>query len=403
MSASSYPRGLSFDAAKWLRPLAPVMTCGLIAGCEPLPEQMVFPGRKWMTATAESQGFDPEKFGEVIRWYGENTPHGRAREMIIVRRGRVIWEGPEVDQVHNVWSCTKTFTSTVLGLLVDDGIVTLDTPVAEVLPAMKGSYPEVTYRHLATMTSGYQAVNDWPPVGTYVNGPSDVWWQPATEPLFAPGTHYAYWDSAMNQLGRALEIAGGRHMEDVFQKEVADPIGMDPSGWSWNEFKLEDNTQVNGGSGNKRKGLHICAREMARLGHLYLNGGRWRGRQILSREWVAQATTVQAPADLPLGGPIDHGIEGAGFPMAGSGVYGFNWWVNGIGSDGKRLMEGAPERTFAARGFNNNFLFVIPEWEMVICRLGQDHVGGFKITEEFNGEFLRRLGEAMVEENATAP
>ena len=186
-------------------------------------------------------------------------------------------------------------------------------------------------------------------------------------------------------------------MEKIFAEGVADRIGVDPREWEWNEFALEEGTRVNGGSGNKRKGIHICARDMARLGHLFLNRGRWKGRQILSREWVDQATTVQVPRETPLGGPIDHGIPGAGFPLVGSGMYGFGWWVNGIGPDGKRLLEGAPERTFGAFGFNNNDLFVIPEWEMVICRLGQDHYGGFKITEEFNGEFIRRLGEAMIE------
>ena len=403
MALVPFPRDSASRTGKRIRLLVSFLACGFLAHCNPSPEQMIFPAEEWMTATPESQGFDPEELEKVIAWYGENTPHGGSREMIIIRRGRVIWEGPDVDQVHNTWSCTKTFTSTVLGLLVDEGVITLDTPVAEVLPSMKATYPEVTYRHLTTMTSGYQAEEDWPPYGTYVNGPSSVWWKPSPNPLFPPGTHFAYWDSAMNQLGRALENASGRSLRGIFANDIAVRIGMDPDRWDWNQFRLDDRSRVNGGSGNKRKGIHICARELARLGHLFLNQGRWRGRQIISKEWVEQATTVQVPVEMPLGGPIDHGIPGAGFPMIGSGAYGFNWWVNGVGPDGKRLLEGAPERTYGAFGFNNNSLFVIPEWEMVICRLGQDHMGGFKITDKFNGEFIRRLGEAMLPEGTSEP
>ena len=130
-----------------------------------------------------SPGGDPEKFNAAISWYGENTPHGGSRELIIIRRGRVIWEGPDTEQVHNVWSCTKTFTSTVLGLLIDEGLIALESRVADVLPELQANYPGVTYRHFTTMTSGYQAEEDSPPFGTYVNGPSNVWWRPAPNPL----------------------------------------------------------------------------------------------------------------------------------------------------------------------------------------------------------------------------
>jgi CubicO group peptidase (beta-lactamase class C family) len=78
---------------------------------------------------------------------------------------------------------------------------------------------------------------------------------------------------------------------------------------------------VNGGSGNADKHILISAREMARVGHLFLNGGRWKQRQLLSDKWIAEATRVQVPVTLPLGHPPSN--------IDGRGVYGLNWWVNG--------------------------------------------------------------------------
>ena len=136
---------------------------------------------------------------------------------------------------------------------------------------------------------------------------------------------------------------------------------------------------VNGGAGNHDKHVKISARELARLGHLFLNRGRWGERQVLGASWVDAATSVQVPASTPLG-HRESGIDGRG-------VYGLNWWVNGIGPDGTRKWPGAPAGTFAASGFNNNDLFVIPEWRMVVVRLGLDQAR-HEITDAEYGTFL---------------
>jgi hypothetical protein len=80
--------------------------------------------------------------------------------------------------------------------------------------------------------------------------------------------------------------------------------------------------------------------------------------------------------------------------IAGPGVYGFNWWRNGRHPDGKRKWPGAPETTFAASGHNNNDMFVIREWNMVVVRLGLDQ-SDHEITDQEYGEFLRQVGRAV--------
>jgi CubicO group peptidase (beta-lactamase class C family) len=347
-------------------------------------QEMVFPGAAWEEATPRSQGLDPVKLAKAVAHLEASTGRDKARELVIIVNGRLVWKGDNIDHVHGVWSCTKGFTSTTLGLLIADGKCSPDTRAASVLPEMKASYPEVTLRHFATMTSGYRAVGD-ETTGSYTHGPSSTPFQPDPKPLFAPGGAYAYWDSAMNQFGRALTVIAGEPLDELFKRRVADPIGMDPAAWKWGDYGRDHSPRINGGSGNGGKDIHISAREFARFGLLMLNSGRWNGRQLIAEDWIRQATAVQVPASVKNAWPKS--------AIAGPGQYGFNWWRNGADADGVMTWPGAPEDTFAAQGHNNNKLYVIPSWRMVIVRLGLDQ-SDRRWSAADQGEFLRLVGQA---------
>lgn len=347
----------------------------------------VFPGKAWAEASPESQGVDAAKLQEAAALLERTIGKDGVHELLIVRNGRVIWQGDNIDKVHGIWSFTKAFTSTTLGLLIDDGKCTLDTKAKDVLPAMAAAYPEVTLRHFATMTSGYRALND-EPRGTYLHGPSKTSFLPNPEPLFTPpGTKFAYWDSAMNQFANVLTHVAGESLEELFQRRIADPIGMNRSNWNWGDLGIEEGLTINGGSGNNGGVMKISARETARFGLLFLNRGQWNGKQLLSERWVDEATRVQVSANVPHGfAPRDD---------EGPGEYGFNWWVNGIKPDGKRKFPGAPPGTYCGAGHNNNYCFVIPEWNMVIVRLGLDG----NARDQVWSDFLGKVGAALKPQN----
>jgi CubicO group peptidase (beta-lactamase class C family) len=261
---------------------------------------------------------------------------------------------------------TKSFTSTCLGLLIDEGKCTIDTLAHEHVPAMKALYPSVQLRHFTTMTSGYRAEGD-STSGSYTHGPSSTPFQPA-EPLFTPpGSHYAYWDSAMNQFANVLTQIAQEPLIDYFKRKIADPIQMNPDGWKWGDFDKVDGITINGGAGNNGKHIQINAREAARFGHLFLNNGNWNGKQLISQEWVEQAQQTQVNADIPMANPELSSAEGPG-------VYGYNWWNNGTKANGEHKLPGAPKDTYFASGFNNN-----------------------PITDEEFGTFFEMLGEAVKE------
>jgi CubicO group peptidase (beta-lactamase class C family) len=350
--------------------------------------KMVFPEEHWQEAKPETQGVDSTKLKAAVSYLKSNSGSDGVKELVIIRNGVMIWKGTDIDKMHGVWSLTKSFTSTVLGLLIDDEKATLDTLAKNYVPSMVEVYPDITLRYFTTMTSGYYAVGD-EPHGSYKHGPSSTPFKPAPTPLFKPpGSRYAYWDSAMNQFANVLTRIANEPIEDLFKKRIADPIGMDRSKWDWGDFGKIDGIAVNGGSGNNNKHIFISARELARFGHLFLNRGKWKNKQLISASWVDTATKAHVPATMPL-----EPLSGAD----GRGVYGLNWWINGIKPNGKRNWPGAPLGTYTASGYNNNDMFIIPEWNMVIVRLGLDQ-SERAITNAIYSTFLEKVGQAIIKE-----
>ncbi|UCE50522.1 MAG: serine hydrolase [Phycisphaerales bacterium] len=348
-------------------------------------QAMVFPGEDWRQARPETQGVDLAKLKEAISYLENNSGSDGVKELVIIRNGYMIWKGSNIDKMHGVWSLTKSFTSTALGLLIDDGKATLDTLAKDHVPAMAATYPGITLKHFTTMTSGYYAVGD-KTTGSYKHGPSSTPFKPSETPLFEPpGLRYAYWDSAMNQFANVLARIADEPIEDLLKRRIADPIGMNRSKWNWGDFGKVDGIVINGGSGNGNKHMFISARELARFGHLFLNRGKWKNRQLISAAWVDAATKAQVQASMPL-----EDLSGAD----GRGTYGYNWWANGIKADGKRKWPDAPIGTYAASGYNNNDMFIVPEWNMVIVRLGLDQ-RDLKITDATYSAFLKKIGQAI--------
>jgi CubicO group peptidase (beta-lactamase class C family) len=342
-------------------------------------EPTVFPGDAWEEASPDSQGADKAKLAKAVDLLSRTIGKDGARELVIIRHGRIIWKGDNVDKQHGVWSVTKSFTSTVLGLLIEDGKCTLVTRIADVLPEMRASYADVTLRNFATMTSGYRAIGD-AKAGEVSHGQSKTPFRPDPEPLFSD-SRFAYWDSAMNVFALALTKIAGEPLEPFFRRRVAEPIGI--MEWKWGDFGKIDGILVNGGAGNAERNVFISARELARFGLLFLNQGKWNGRQLVSASWVKEATQVQVPPSLSWAHPESK--------IDGRGVYGYNWWCNGVKPDGTRKYPAAPAGMFWASGHNNNRCFVIPEWDMVIVRMGLD---GRAQDEVWNG-FFAKVSEAV--------
>lgn len=321
---------------------------------------MIFPGENWVEATPESQGVDSVTLNEAMNYLAGAAGGCGASEAVVIRNGYMIWKGADIAARHSVDSVTKTFSTTVLGLLVDDGLVSLDAHAADHLPGLDEDYPVyagIKFRHLASMTSGYDGERG-------ETTPEQPWGDPTqylipTAPLFDPGTEFKYHDPAVHQMGRILTGIASEPFESLFKRRVADPIGM--SNWIWHDTQVVDGIVLNNPSGIYDGGMHITAPDLARHGLLYLCRGNWNGRQLLSSTWVEQATSNQVPSSLPYNN-FDR-----------TGRFGFMWWTNGMDREGNRPWPAAPIGTYTALGGFRNYCFIIPEWDMVIVRM-EDHV-----------------------------
>ncbi|UCE50388.1 MAG: serine hydrolase, partial [Phycisphaerales bacterium] len=342
-------------------------------------DQMAFPGAAWGQASPESQSVDSAKLGAAVDYLRDHSGHNGVKRLIIVRNGRVIWKGSEVDHRQRVWSVTKAFTSTAHGLLIEDGKCALDTLAWQYNPKdLAEHYPSVTLRHFATMTSGFDGVGGSYDFDEKRRGDQNALVRPLP-PFFAPGMKYQYWDEATQQYGYVLTQIAGESLHDYLKRRIFTPIGISGTDWQ---------PDATGKIPNWTGGLIISAGDLARFGHLFLNDGNWAGKQLVPALWVREATRVQVPPSIPNALATSN--------RKGSGVYGYHWWPNGITPDGKRRWLDAPVCTYSRSGHNNNDLFIIPAWKMVIVRLGLDQREDEITTTEYN-VFLKRIGEAILD------
>lgn len=330
---------------------------------------VVFPTDAWATSAPEAQGLDPVLLGQAMAEIKAVCGTDGNRQTMVIRNGYVVWQGDDIAHRHPVWSCTKSFMSTCLGLLWDDGKCAPETLAATLYPALAADYPTVTLEHLATFTSGYAHAEGR--VG-----------EPA-KPRYQPGAAYEY-SSQSDLLALVLTRAAGEPLNDLFMRRIGTPIGLTAQDFHWGVQSGDSAIAINGGSGAIESGVQMNARAMARFGWLYCQRGRWNGKQLISERYIDHATAVRVPATVP---PWDPKAWYVDVP----GRYGLNWWVNGVAANGKRLWPSIPPSSFAAQGNKNNICIIVPEWNLVLVRLAEDAIIDVSL---FDGP-LRKLGDGL--------
>nr|WP_238361543.1 serine hydrolase [Actinopolymorpha pittospori] len=213
---------------------------------------------------------------------------------VLVRHGHIVaqgaWAPHGVDSQRTMFSLSKSFTSSGVGLAVADGRLSVDDPVLSFFPdeapeQVSENLAKMRVRDLLTMTSGHDA--DTLPA---IHRESDTNWAQTilAQPVdHEPGTHFVYNSGASYLLSTIVQRVTGERLLDYLRPRLLEPLGITDA--TWETCPRGINT---GGWG-----LSIRLSEVARFGQMYLQGGAWRGQQVLPRAWVAEATARQVSND----------------------------------------------------------------------------------------------------------
>jgi CubicO group peptidase (beta-lactamase class C family) len=214
--------------------------------------------------------------------------------LMVVRHGSVVaerwWRPYAADTPHLLYSLSKSFAATALGFAVTEGRIDLDATVLSYFPQYDAQITDprsraTKVRHVASMASGHadDTVDE-----AYRRGRGDLLLgMLLIPPEHDPGTFFAYNQPCTNALSRIIcEVTGGT-MTEYLQPRLYEPLGIGVHGWTTDAEGREIGFS----------GLHSTTEAIAKLGQLYLDGGKWEGKELLPESWVAEATRSHVVPD----------------------------------------------------------------------------------------------------------
>ena len=258
--------------------------------------------------------------------------------LMIVRHGQVVaegWWGPyAADEPHMLFSLSKSFTSTAVGLAIADGKLKLDDPVLGFFPDEAPAEPSANLkamriRDLLTMSTGHhdEDVRDFP----YTGDESVVKNFLARPVSHKPGTFFFYNTPASYMLSAIVQKVTGQTVVDYLKPRLFEPLGIENPTWD----ASKQGVSLGG------FGLNVRTEDIARFGQLYLQKGQWQGKQLVPAAWVETATSRQMSNGSS---PTSDWEQG----------YGYQFW---------RSRHGF----YRGDGAHGQFCLILPQYDAVIA------------------------------------
>lgn len=336
-----------------------------------------WPKEAWPVSTPEKEGLDPKAIDALVADIKEGE-YGLVNHFLLIRHGRIVAdhhfkhdyekiaskyspENHQYDYDHPAWhpyyrdtklhtlqSVTKSITSAVLGIAIDEGHIPegVETPV---MSFFKNYEPDLsderkrsmTLEDMLTMRSGIR----WNEMVSYTDErnsciqleASDNWIQfVLDQPMREePGTIFDYNSGVSVLLGKVVRVSTGKRIDAYAKEKLFEPIGIKEYYW-----KTTPDGEI-----DTEGGLYLSAHDLARIAYLFLRNGNWDGQQIVSKEWV-QASTSPIISDIrPDNGRPDQG-------------YGYQWWIP--------VQENGETKIFCGSGYGGQFPVVVPKHDLVV-------------------------------------
>lgn len=323
-----------------------------------------WPTDGWRASTPEAQGIDSAKLDEMFK-YIEKSKFD-IHSILIVKNGYMVTEAYyypyKKEYKHIINSAAKSITSALVGLALEDGYIkSTDQEVVDIFPDMDIANMDtrkksMTIKNLLMMTAGLE----WNEEGAY-GSPGDsntqMWAAPdqlqylLDKPMKEePGRSFYYNSGASHVLSAIVQKTSGKTSFNYATERIFKPLGIFNISWGIDKQGIY--------SGSSR--IFIKSEDLAKYGYLYLNKGKWEGNQLIPEAWIEESTKKQI--DTPRG-------------LAGRYGYGYQWWQNKFGG-------------YSARGFAGQYLFVVPEHNLVAVFTGGLAPANFYRPEELMDKYI---------------
>jgi CubicO group peptidase (beta-lactamase class C family) len=355
-------------------------SCALAA---PLVGQSTGGWSDWARATPEAMGVQREVLDSISAEIARGD-YGYVDRMVVIRGGRLVFDttyhhdydaiygdsarrrnplnawhfsGPynyfnpwwhpyyRRGDLHTLQSVTKTITSVVIGTAVTRReFPSIETPVLAFFDTtrvrnMDARKRRVTVRHLLTMTGGFDWNEDLPYIDPRNNAvameASHDWVQYTIDRPMArePGSQFNYSSGETELLAHIFHRATGIDIEEYAARHLFGPLGIDRWFWKRSPTGLIDT----------EGGLYLKAHDVAKIWYLFLKNGEWKGRRVVSADWVKASTT-----------PTVQALDRPGAPY-----YGLKWWLHQNPADTTKLV-------WAGSGFGGQFPLAFPERDLIV-------------------------------------
>jgi CubicO group peptidase (beta-lactamase class C family) len=307
---------------------------------QPTAVPAYWPADEWRTSTPEEQGMDSARLQQMMDYLdGASVP---LHAVIVIRHGYTVWEeyrnGYRAERSQDLQSVTKSFTSTLIGIAIRQGLIQdVQQRMVDLFPDYKianmdARKERITVEHLLTMSEGM----DWHeldyPYDDSRNTLGQMWTsKDAVQHVLdrpmarEPGESWSYNSGTSILLGGIIEEVTGGNPASFAEEYLFKPIGV--SGFYW--------AKTTGGHYHTDGALYLLPRDMARLGYLMLHHGTWDGQEIVTSDWVAEATREHYRTTSPDG-------------------YGYQWWTV------------PSSQAYRATGHYGQMIYVVPEADMVV-------------------------------------
>ncbi len=297
------------------------------------------PGQPWEEAEFDDYGYDREELRVMERFVVDSS---NTTGLVVIIDGKMVLEYGDIEELSYLASCRKSILALLYGKYVENGTIDLNKTLANLgfddVLGLMDIEKTATIDHLITARSGiyHPASNsgdnsaDAPPRGSQT-----------------PGEYFLYNNWDFNAAGAVFEQETGINIYDALRDDLAIPLGMQDFDRSA-QRKSGDTTR----SRNRAYHIWLSTRDMAKIGQLMLNDGKWGETQVVSEAWVSKIRSLITPLEEM--NPIRM--------REGDFGYGYMWWV----WDGDKHLADY-QGAYTARGAYGQYITVIPEHNMVVA------------------------------------